>query len=107
VTAQGESTRAIGEVLGVNNATVARDLAVANATEDAPDEPQIAPDGAEGVAYATPDSPEPAAETYGMCATMLRPTYFEISKTLVRYVVTVRMQRIRSAKELPATPRQR
>jgi hypothetical protein len=59
LTDEGMSTREIGDVLGVDHATVARDAAVANATAESEASPPEPASEDVTVAFATAESPEP------------------------------------------------
>lgn len=64
--ADGHSTREIGDVLGVDHATAARDIAVANATSASADSPECS---TPAVANATPDAePDNPVDTLGAIA---------------------------------------
>jgi DNA-binding NarL/FixJ family response regulator len=65
----GHSTREIADVVGVNHATVSRDLRVANATGDPDAGPQNASSNGTAVANATagPDDPPPQRQRFGSC----------------------------------------
>jgi len=60
------STRQIGEVLGVSNATVSRDAAVADVTEPGPEAGKDRAPEADAVADVTAPEPEPAAPDAGV-----------------------------------------